>query len=78
MTIEKKDKKMKYESPELFPFGELARGHGSHCNNGSGESEACNTGYTAGRDCHNGDVAGDRCDPGNCNVRLGTPCQPGN
>jgi hypothetical protein len=64
----KKNKKIPYESPVIIPLGELARGFGANCKNGSAASKCspgsgvpppvCSRGTKAGITCNKGSAVG--------------------
>jgi hypothetical protein len=46
--------KPKYESPQVFRFGDLARGEGADCQSGSGATSDCHSGTHATAECATG------------------------
>lgn len=52
-----------YETPQVMPLGELAKGEGQSCHSG-GSASNCDTGGTASNNCNNGTTAGNRCATG--------------
>jgi hypothetical protein len=64
--MEKQEKKIKYEEPELIDLAKqanLRRAQGANCTTGSGATDDCNTGNSATLVCISTGTSADDCAP---------------